>query len=158
MRLDPVFVVAPEPTAPTMPTRRAFLLAGATFTFGAAIGGACGYSAGAAQAAGSAAPREEELTPSGDSDLDELRRLAVKAPIEELIERRLPFVNAVFADYPKDEILWRGVGRLCDVVLRDNSLPGRSSFSRALAQVIEKSEASGAKLLKDRIAELRAVR
>jgi hypothetical protein len=42
MRLDPIYLVAPKPNPPSMPTRRAFLVAGATFTLGAAVGGACG--------------------------------------------------------------------------------------------------------------------
>ncbi|MBL9075880.1 MAG: hypothetical protein JNL08_00165 [Planctomycetes bacterium] len=158
MRLDPVFVVAPEPTAPTMPTRRAFLLAGATFTFGAAIGGACGYSAGAAQAAGSAAPREEELTPSGDSDLDELRRLAVKAPIEELIERRLVFLRSVGALYRRDDTLWRGVVRLSEAVRSRDGFPDRLIIARLIAQNIEQADADFARRFEALGREMRQIR
>jgi hypothetical protein len=138
MRLDPIYVVAPTPPPPSMPTRRAFLLAGATFTLGAAVGGACGYSVGAAQAA--ATPPPEEVPASGDHELDELRRLAVKAPIEELIEKRLVFVNCLFADYPSDPILWRGAERLCNAVLEGQEMPQRRMFAVALAQVIEKGD------------------
>jgi len=142
MRLDPVFVVAPKPVPPTVPTRRAFLVAGATFVFGAAVGGACGYSAGVASVAPakSADPADAELEPSGDLELDELRRLAVKAPIEELIEKRLVFLNCLSKDYPRDRILWIGVRRLGERVLTDSKVSGRRLFSHFLAQVIEQGE------------------
>lgn len=160
MRLDPVFVVAPPPTPPSMPTRRAFLVAGATFACGAAIGGACGYSIGAASAAQAqpADPATDELAPSGDLELDELRRLAVKAPIEELIEKRLVFLNCLFADYPRDAVLWRGAGRLCDAVLHSDVVPDRRVFSHALAQVIEKGDPKLTESLRPKIEELRQVK
>lgn len=162
MRLDPVFVVAPKPMPPAMPTRRAFLVAGATFTFGAAFGGACGYSIGAAGVAAAPdapkdAPADPDLAPTGDSDLDELRRLAVKAPIEELIEKRLLFVSCLFGDYPKDPVMWKGAGRLCDAVLSPQPVPDRRVFARALAQVIERGDATLAAPLHPRVAELRRV-
>jgi len=123
-----------------MPTRRAFLVAGATFSFGVAIGGACGYSVGAARAAAAAPAGEPELEPSGDLELDELRRLAVKAPIEELIERRLVFLNSLSKDYPRDRTLWQGARRLAEAILGGSQFSQRRLFARFLAQVIEQGE------------------
>lgn len=138
MRFDAaVYLVPPDPTPPSMPTRRAFLIAGVTFAFGAAAGGACGYSIGAAGAVDAAVADDRELEPSGDADLDELRRLAVKAPIEELIEKRLVFLSCVAQDYRRDGVLWSGVERLCDSVRADIGFPDRRVSARLLAQTIE---------------------
>ncbi len=141
MRLDPVFVVAPKPVPPTVPTRRAFLVAGATFVFGAAVGGACGYSAGVASvAAKSADPAAAELEPSGDLELDELRRLAVKAPIEELIEKRLWFLRSVGAIYRRDDVLWEGLVRLSEAVRSNPKFPDRLITARLIAQDVENAD------------------
>ena len=135
MRLDPVFLVAPK-TATTMPTRRAFLIAGSTFTFGTLVGGACGYSLGA-RAQPAPTPAEEELKPSGDLELDELRRLAVKAPIAELTAKRVSFTFAVSNVYRRDEVLWRGIERLCAEVVANEKFSDRRISAVLLAQVIE---------------------
>lgn len=158
MRLDPVFLVAPKPTPPSMPTRRAFLVAGATFSFGVAIGGACGYSVGAARAAAAAPAGEPELESSGDADLDELRRLAVKAPIEELIERRLVFLSCVAKEYRRDAILWLGVERLAHTVQRDSQFPDRRISARLLAQTIELADPVFRTKYSELAKELRALR
>ncbi len=144
MKLEPVYLVAPK-RVPSMPTRRAFLIAGGTFVLGSGLGGACGYAMGAgvpvdanAKASDGGAPGDGELKPSGDVELDELRRLAVKAPIEELVERRQVFVDCLFQDYPKDAILWRGATRLCDALLTLNTgVANRRQFATYFAQVIE---------------------
>ena len=163
MRIDPVFLVAPKPVVPSMPTRRAFLLAGSTFAVGVSFGGACGYAVGAGKSGegggeGKAKAKEEELPPTNDVELDELRRLAVKAPIEELVERRLVFIAALSIDYRKDEVLWRGVGRLCDEVLSRQDYPERRRTARSLAQVIEVGEPGLQALLGHKIKELRSIK
>jgi len=138
MRLDAVFVTAPKAKDPAMPTRRAFLLAGCTFTLGTAVGGACGYSLGST-AMPVATPRpEEDLPSSGDVELDELRRLAVKAPIAELVEKRQIFMVSLW-EYKTDDILWKGVDRLSDAVLRDPSFPDRRIFAAILIQTFQKA-------------------
>jgi hypothetical protein len=80
---------------------------------------------------------EPEVESSGDFELDELRRLAVKAPIEELIEKRLVFLSCVAKEYRRDTILWRGVDRLAKSVQADPQFPDRRISSRLLAQTIE---------------------
>jgi hypothetical protein len=164
MRLDTaVFLVAPKPKPPSMPTRRAFLLAGGTFAIGSVLGAACGYSAGVERAKAAptdaAAPGvEEDLKPSGDVELDELRRLAVKAPIEELMARANLLVACVRAEYKHDAILWRGVERVADALIAGASVPGAPVFPRFVAQVIEVGDPSLTKNLRPKIQALRQLK
>ncbi|MEZ6036568.1 MAG: hypothetical protein R3F29_03750 [Planctomycetota bacterium] len=143
MRLDAVYLVAPKPKPPSVPTRRAFLVAGATFCAGLGLGGACGYVVGVGKGGG---PEEEsaepELVSSGDALLDELRRLATKAPIEELIEKRDDFVRHLYKTYPRDVIAWKGIGRLAEASLSGAAIADRRIFSRYLAQVIAGSDSA----------------
>lgn len=138
MKLDPVFLVSPKPNPSAMPTRRAFLIAGSTFTLGTAVGGACGYSIGVSTQGQPDAGDDYE--PSGDVELDELRRLAVKAPLEELYAKRINFTLDVAIDYRRDAILWRGVDRLGNAVLADESLQDRRMSAKLVAQIIELAE------------------
>ncbi len=128
----------------TMSIQRVFLMAGVTFVVGSAAGGLFGYSAGAAAAtsavAAPAAAPPAELPSTGDADLDELRRLAVKAPIEELLEQRMVFLNCLFRDYPKDAVLWGGAKRIAEAILEGREIPDRRLYARFLAQVIEKND------------------
>lgn len=115
MRLEPVYIPGPEtPTAPVpAPTRRAFLAGGGLFALGTLVGGACGYTVGAT--AGRAAAGEGEARPSsGDARLDALRRLAVDAPIEELVSKWNPWFTEFNFDYERDDILWQGMDRLAN--------------------------------------------
>ncbi len=154
MKLDPIFLVAPKPAVPSMPTRRAFLLAGTTFALGTGLGGACGY----AIAAKAEPVVEEELKPSGDVDLDELRRLAVKAPIEELVGQRMLFLNLMSTDYRKDVVLWRGFERLCDAIERDPTFPDRRSIANVLAQTIDLGDPGFRQRFNVRVKELRSIK
>ena len=171
MRLDPVYVVAPRPASQSMSTRRAFLFASGTFAFGATLGGACGYAVGA-----SAAPPvepaaeppttqpstepalDEPLKPSGDVELDELRRLAVKAPIDELIKNRVAFLTLLGRRYPSDEVLWRGVQRLADEVLKRSDYPSRRIAAMSIAQVVENGHPRLKQLVGDKLQGLRAIK
>ena len=131
MKIDPVFVLSPIKPAPSMPTRRAILIAAGTFAAGTVIGGACGYSMGSTVASSpkgdanppnepAAAPAGEiELKPSGDAELDYWRRLAVKAPLDDLFAEASLFLTSRVSSYPKDEILWLGVERLALGMTRD---------------------------------------
>jgi len=144
MRLEPVYLVAPEPEPPKIPTRRAFLLAGATFAAGLTLGGACGYAAGSSAntsvQTGEGEDDVRELESTGNAELDELRRLAVKAPIEELAEKWLYFLQVSSKDYRHDEVLPRGVERLAKYILATPDLDQRKLIANATAQVIELGE------------------
>ena len=159
MKLDPVFLVAPVPSHATMPSRRAFLIAGCTFTLGTAIGGACGYSLGArSTTSASDGTSGEDLKPTGDADLDELRRLAVKAPIEELLQHRMTFVGCLVAEYPDDAFLWRGADRLCEAVVDGVRIEQRQVFALVLKETIEGSKSQHAAPLQKWVPELRLVK
>lgn len=158
MRIDEaVYLAAPKVKDAAMPTRRAFLIAGCTFSLGTAVGGACGYSLGAA-AAPSTPTVEDELKPSGDVELDELRRLAIKAPLEELVQKRRVFLESLTIDYRTDAILWRGVERLTTKLLEDESFPDRRIFAKFLAQTIEYSDGDRRTRYADFEKQLRAIR
>ena len=157
MRLDPVYLVEPRPGHPTMSTRRAFLLAGSTFAIGTSLGGACGFAAGVASTRSDpeSPGNHDNLEPSGDSLLDELRRLAVKAPIEELVQKRLDFVNLLYTTYPGDATAWQGIGRLAKHYIENAQAPDRHVFARWIAQVIERSPEDISKHYTDYIIPLR---
>lgn len=112
MRIEPVYVLAPKAQVRTMPTRRAFLMAGGALLVGTAVGGACGYSLGAQNSTGERGDSETERKSSGDALLDELRRLAVDAPVAELVEHGIRFCYHRDAQYRDDGILWRGIERI----------------------------------------------
>src|SRR5262249_35636368 len=143
MQIDPVYVVAPRESRPSMSSRRAFMGMGLCFVAGGAVGVACGYSIGVANAGPSvdpAAPTEDDLKSTGDADLDELRRLAVKAPIEELVEKNLMFFMNLDRTYRTDPVLWKGVDRLAAQVLSNEGTKNRAIIVKQLLAVIEKDK------------------
>ncbi|MFN7591304.1 MAG: hypothetical protein ACK501_18530 [Planctomycetota bacterium] len=154
MRLDPVLLAAPNAPPALMPTRRAFVLGGAMFTTGLSLGGACGYAIGSRRAE----PAAEVEESSGDADLDELRRLAVKAPIEELVKHDLLFITMTTRTYRRDQILWRGMVRLADRVLADASYPNRRSVARVLVQCFQRVEPGLTDYSSDKLLELSKVK
>ncbi len=140
-----------------MPTRRAFVLGGAMFATGLSMGGACGYAIGSRRAE-PGEPKEEEQASSGDADLDELRRLAVKAPIEELVKHDLLFITMTTRTYRRDQVLWRGMVRLADRVLADASYPNRRSVARVLVQCFQRVEPGLTDYPSDKLLELSKVK
>jgi len=163
MRLDAVYVLAPKPKPPSMPTRRAFLMAGVAFIAGTSLGGACGYAMGSQQAGGVVAgpeekPKDEPLVSSGNAELDELRRLAVKAPIEELMEDAENFLDALHGSYPTDSILWQGVGRIANHMVAGYRAPNARVVAMLTAQTIERGHPSVAAPLLGLAKQLRAIK
>lgn len=154
MRLDPVLLAAPNAPPALMPTRRAFVLGGAMFATGLSMGGACGYAIGSRRAE----PAAEVEESSGDADLDELRRLAVKAPIEELVKHDLLFITMTTRTYRRDQVLWRGMVRLADRVLADASYPNRRSVARVLVQCFQRVEPGLTDYPSDKLLELSKVK
>ncbi|MBL9075878.1 MAG: hypothetical protein JNL08_00155 [Planctomycetes bacterium] len=148
--MDPV-----DSTGTRVSSRRAFVIAGATFVVGATLGGGVGYrtAVGASQAD---VDRPADPPPE-DDELVELRRLAVDAPIEELIARRLVFLRCATVSYRTDTVLWRGIERLCDAVVRDPAFPDRRLSGRLLAQIIEYAEPEFQRAHAHRVADLRAL-
>lgn len=160
MRLEPVYLLAPKPKPPSVPTRRAFLIAGGTFFAGIGLGGACGYAAGSARNAGdgNGDTPSSALTPTGDTDLDELRRLAMKAPIEELTGQWFPFLTLLHDTYKSDEFLWHGAKRICDEAINNQSLADRSKIARWSITVITSGDPKLTASLRPLLNELRLVR
>lgn len=151
MRIEPVFLLPPRAPAPVV-SRRSFLFAGATFACGASFGGACAF------AARRAALHADALAPTGDAELDQLRRLAVDGSDAQLVQHRLLFVASTFSHYGRDPVLWHGIGRLSELVVVDDAFPDRARFARALAGVVERADAPCAEPLQRRVQALRSVR
>ena len=157
MRLEPVYLLAPKPKPPSIPTRRAFLVAGGTLLAGLGVGAASGYAA----AASAAGQDGEQATRYGDPSariLDELHRLAVDAPIDELVARWIYFVDSFGTNYREDPILPEGMARLCESVLTEPSLDGRALMALSLSQAIERAEPEAAARLDAFLPALREVR
>src|SRR5262245_6960727 len=115
---------------------------GIAFVTGGAIGSACGYAAGVANGkakAVDASGAAEELKPSGNADLDEVRRLAVKAPIEELMAVADSFLASAFRDYSTDKVVWRGLGRISEYVLGHPEVENRRALAGMLVQIFERA-------------------
>ncbi|MBK8100684.1 MAG: hypothetical protein IPK26_26650 [Planctomycetes bacterium] len=147
MKLEPVYLVAPRPT------RRAFLLAGGAFAGGVVVGGAGGFAIGVNSVA---VPTGAASGPTGNPELDELRRLAVSATVEELAGRRAWFVGLRNRGYPDDPILIGGLGRLADRVIADAAFPQRGLCARTLLQSFGLGAAKTDGALQRRIPALQA--
>jgi hypothetical protein len=90
--------------------------------------------------------------------LDELRRLAISAPITELMDRHMVYLDRMTATYPRDEILWSGAKRICDEVLNNSNLDSRRSIAGWLATVIERGDLNMTADLRPSIARLKRVK
>jgi len=155
MRIEPVYLVSPPARAPQPPTRRAFLLAGAAFAGGTLVGGACGYTVGARLAA----PVEAAVEPIEKPDirLQTLRRLAVDAPIEQLVKDWNQWWGEFWHNYDRDEVLWRGVDRLADWAVAQEAPPEPQLLS-ALVMAAQSEWRSGPTTLKSHHKALVALR
>ena len=151
MRIDAIYLVAPEPEPdpkpPSMPTRRAFLMTAGALVLGAGGGGACGYSMGvaaeAARAADAAAAKPaavdaagEQVKSSGDAELDYWRGVA-QGPLDDLFEKALMFMHVRTTDYPQDAVLWLGVQRMVEEIAANPSRPVDPGLIGLFAVVIE---------------------
>lgn len=132
MRLDPVYVVAPRPAPPSIPTRRALLIAGA-----GALGAFCAGIATGWTWRGPAAPPTEPGSQPGDSTDETLRWLqdlaAPSSPVDGLVTNFMAFVWMVPRRYPDHPELWDGMVRLAQEVLKNEALSDRAKIARDLA-------------------------
>ena len=152
MRLEPVQLVAPEPSPSPMASRRAFLIAGGTFFAGLGLGGRL------ASGAGSVAEEPHALPlPEDDQLLAELRELATDRSMEELIESRLTLLHFVRSRYRDDALLMRGVERLARACITLPEFPDRFVSSRSIASAIDASRAASPSL-REVASQLRALR
>lgn len=153
MLFEAVDLVEPRPKPPSMLTRRALLIAGGAFALGMTVGGACGFAAGSnREDAATTAPKLPP--PSGNAELDELRRLALVAPIEELVGKHLAFVDSYATSYRDDPYLPHGIDRLISAILDDPDLPDRELMARVVRDAVDRSDSAHADFLVPRVKEL----
>lgn len=155
MKLEPVFLVSPKVPVASVPTRRAFLFAGAAFFGGAVLGTACGYTLGTSVATAHLPAEPPQPAKTGNAELDELRRLAVSAPIEELVNMYGKFMWLRDLNYVTDEVLWKGVGRLADEALKNTQLRDRRDIAALVAASIEQGDPPTALNLKQWLPQLK---
>jgi hypothetical protein len=122
-------------------SRRGFVGVAVSFVVGGVLGAAGGYSIARAVARDALSPAAsttgDELPSSGDTDLDELRWLAVKAPIETLTEESAVLIVNLYRYYPSDPYLWQGIGRLCRTVVAGEQPAFRLLIAKQLVPLIE---------------------
>ena len=138
------------------------MIAGATLLAGAGLGGACGYAAGAHVATEAASVPTDDLPsqwmkPTGDSQLDELRRLAVQAPDHELFSKALTFLDLLREHYSTDAALWHGAERIGKGILNDQKFQSRRGLAKWLCQVIRRNDPTMSPLLQKLLPELEKV-
>lgn len=129
MRLDAVFVLAPKPKPPSIPTRRAFLVAGCC-SAGALV---AGFGAGWL-ARGRFEPRTA-AGPEQDARLQWALALARTGDPETLLEELPGYVAVVHeavANGKDSELLWQGVRTGAEALL----VRGHPDGSRARAEVL----------------------
>lgn len=99
---------------------------------------------------------EIELEPSGDIELDEMRRLAVKAPLDELCDKATPFLSLRIHSYREDRILWLGVARLAREIVENPTRSFRRNTVLVVIGQIEKSSPPPELRLHEYLPRLRA--
>jgi hypothetical protein len=154
MRIDPVYLLSPRP----MHTRRAFLFAvGGAFAGGVVVGGLGGFAIGNGRAA--AAPLPDAAPPlPGNQELEELRRLAVQAPIEELAGNWREFLERRDTAYAEDAVLLVGLVRLAEYLVSNPSAPNRRRVVQFLKPSIGTGRARSHARLQELLAELEKIR
>jgi hypothetical protein len=154
MRIDAVYLLSPRPTH----TRRAFLFAaGGAFAGGVVVGGLGGFAIGSGRAA-SVPPTDSAPPPAENQELEELRRLAVQAPIEELAGNWREFLERRDTAYADDAVLVVGLVRLSEYLVSNPSAPNRRRVVQFLKPSIGIGRASGHARLRELLAELEKIR
>jgi hypothetical protein len=120
VEVEPVYVVESHARSRAS-SRRSFLATGFAFAFGGAVGSTGGFAAARA----TAGPEPTER----DADLVRLQRLAIEAPVEELVENGWEYLAKLGSDYREDETLWHGFERIAARVTE----PSSDARSRELA-------------------------
>jgi hypothetical protein len=131
MKLEPVYLLAPKPAPKSMPTRRAWLLAGCAFAAGVVGGSACQSWFGVGK---------PETPPQIDPMRDWLQKVcADSTPIEQLLQYRL----SLYMQLPKwsdDALLWRGIDRLVAIVMSKADLADRKRVALELLLFLENAD------------------
>ena len=149
MRINPVYLVAPEAERSPLASRRIFLITGGGFLAGAALGTTLGY-AGGSRVHAAASEQSDGRRSSLDDDalLAELRNLARHGSVEELIGSRFTLLHFARSQYRDDLVLLEGVGRLGRACLTMPHYPDRNRAARLIAQTITESAVAAQSLRK----------
>ena len=140
MRIDPVYLVAPEAERSPLASRRAFLITGGGFLAGAALGSTLGY-AGGSRVHAAANEQSDGSRSSLDDDalLAELRDLARHGSIDRLIRSRRTLLHFARSRYRDDPVILHGVARLAQTCLASPRFPDRKASAMSIANVIDAS-------------------
>jgi hypothetical protein len=145
MRLEPVYLVAPEPRRPT---RRGFVW----IALAGAVGGVAGFAL--RQAFG-----EPGVAAATNARLAWARRLAAgDAPIGDLVEHYQAFLLTLEVDAPEDARLWSGVLRIAHAVLEQPTIEERARIARLLVATIARPGAPAPEELRRLVPSLERVR
>ena len=125
MKIEPVFLLAPQPTVPPTQTRRGFLLAGAMFGLGAVLGGSA--------VKWVFSNDSKALPPAADLDLAQLHRtVSPENPLDRLAENYQYVIGNICWKYRDDPLLWKGLVRLARGALEKPDLPNRQQIAKSL--------------------------
>ncbi|GAB4161578.1 MAG: hypothetical protein Fur0037_28170 [Planctomycetota bacterium] len=136
VQIEPVYLVAPDPPVPSVPTRRAFLWAG--------IGTLAGLAGGTAIAAGGAvgAATSERWAKA-------LELASPRTPTESLLAHQfflLGVLHEMEGAGERSPLLWRAIDRLAAAVVRDPSVPDRRLRALAILDVLKRDHPSGLRI------------
>lgn len=134
MEVEPVYVVVADAST-NAPSRRSFLAAGLAFACGGALGSTSGFVAAQWSSAGAKSGARDE-------ELERLRRLAVLAPVDELLDEGWTFLARLGCDYREDPDLWRGFERLAARITEPGADPRYRELAMFAREVLSRSSAS----------------
>lgn len=139
MRLDAVYVLAPKPKPPSMPTRRAMLITGACSLAAAATGFSAGWIArGTTVDARSGA--DEQPTEDALQRIRWAEALAAESTGRELLDH-LPAFGSVLHEAATlgldSSLLWEGVRRAAAALLADERSDSRAVRARAILSLLD---------------------
>jgi hypothetical protein len=134
VEVEPVYVVVADART-NAPSRRSFLAAACAFACGGLVGSASGFAAASwASSDAAAGVRDEEL--------ERLRRLALSAPVDELLDEGWTFLARLGCDYREDQDLWRGFERLAERVTEPSADARCRELARFAREVLARADGS----------------
>lgn len=133
MEVEPVYVVVADART-NAPSRRSFLAAGLAFACGGVLGSTSGFVAANWSSGAAVGARDEEL--------ERLRRLAVLAPVDELLDEGWTFLARLGCDYREDADLWHGFERLAARITEPGADPRCRELAMFAREVLARSSAT----------------
>ena len=68
------------------------------------------------------------------------------------------FVNVAARSYPRDAVVWKGIGRLADAILANRDFPERRLWARYVSQAIDGAVSEMRQPLVDKLRALSQVK